>query len=62
MKKAVRYLLTAVGIFVWLMLFWCAIFTALLGGLFEKISGITLIIFLFAVLIICEEKYNSKEE
>lgn len=62
MKKAVRYLLTAVSIFIWLMLLWCAVFTALLGGLPETISGIALIVFLFAALIIYEYKNNSMEE
>lgn len=50
MKKLVKYVLTGIGLFVWIILFWCAAFTALFGEILETITGISLLVGLLAIM------------
>lgn len=52
MKKLVKYVLTGIGLFVWIILFWCAAFTALFGGTLETITGISLLVGLLAIMVV----------
>lgn len=50
MKRIFEGILLFVFFFVWIILFWCSTFTALLGNCLEKITGVTLLIVLFIIM------------